>query len=184
MAEIENTAPRIDTAFRPPDADRIQAQRRKQRRKERRVKRIITVAVGYSLMALMLYLITVTQIATPKIWDPYSILGISRVSITSSSLSARTPADESLRPRSRSRNATACSLVPCIPTKLCRIRARTNRRRLSTITGSRSQRHSKLSQMRKFGTTSSNTVIRTGSRASVLALRCRNSSFRRGTANL
>ena len=79
MAEIENTAPRIKSDFKPPDDDLIQGQKRKQWRRERRLKRMITVGMGYAVMALMLYLITVTKTATPKIWDPYYILDISRV---------------------------------------------------------------------------------------------------------
>lgn len=43
------------------------------------MKRIITVIVGYAVMAWMIYLIMVTARSTPKIWDPYDILGISRV---------------------------------------------------------------------------------------------------------
>ena len=79
MLELENTAPRIKSNFKRIDEDLIQGQRRKQWRRDRRLKRIITVAVGYMVMGWMLYLITVTQRTAPKIWDPYSILGISRV---------------------------------------------------------------------------------------------------------
>lgn len=43
------------------------------------MKRIITVIIGYAVMAWMIYLITVTARSTPKIWDPYDILGVSRV---------------------------------------------------------------------------------------------------------
>ncbi|KAG8528815.1 uncharacterized protein KY384_006504 [Bacidia gigantensis] len=75
--EIENTAPRIKSDFRPSDADLIDGQKRKQWRRERRLKRIITAAAGYITMAAMLYLIKVTTAETPEIWDPYSILGIS-----------------------------------------------------------------------------------------------------------
>lgn len=45
------------------------------------MKRIITVVVGYAIMAYMVYLIMVTARSTPKIWDPYDILGISRVRV-------------------------------------------------------------------------------------------------------
>ena len=78
-SEIENTAPRIHSDFKPPDDDLIQGQKRKQWRRERRLKRIITAGLGYLTMALMLYLITVTKTSAPKIWDPYDILGISMV---------------------------------------------------------------------------------------------------------
>jgi translocation protein SEC63 len=37
------------------------------------------VLVGYLVMGWMVYLITVTARTIPKIWDPYDILGISRV---------------------------------------------------------------------------------------------------------
>ena len=42
----------------------------------------MTVAVGYTTIAWMMYLIMVTKTTAPKIWDPYSILEISRVSRT------------------------------------------------------------------------------------------------------
>ncbi|GES59560.1 protein translocation complex component [Aspergillus terreus] len=76
--ELENTAPRIKSDFKPKDGDLIEAQKRKRLRKERRIKRIITVVVGYAVMAWMVYLIIVTARTTPKVWDPYDILGISR----------------------------------------------------------------------------------------------------------
>ena len=37
------------------------------------------MVLGYAVMGYMIYLIIVTQRITPKIWDPYTILGISRV---------------------------------------------------------------------------------------------------------
>ncbi|KAL4809178.1 Sec63 Brl domain-containing protein [Aspergillus unguis] len=76
--ELENTAPRIRSDFKPEHEDLIDAQKRKRLRKERRIKRIITVVVGYAVMAYMAYLIVVTARASPKIWDPYDILGVSR----------------------------------------------------------------------------------------------------------
>ncbi|KAL9031873.1 MAG: hypothetical protein Q9196_000128 [Gyalolechia fulgens] len=76
--ELENTAPRIKSDFKPPDENLIQGQRRKQWRRERRLKRLIAVVVGYATMALMLYLIAVTKTTMPKIWDPYDILEIPR----------------------------------------------------------------------------------------------------------
>ncbi|KAL8702661.1 MAG: hypothetical protein Q9201_004162 [Fulgogasparrea decipioides] len=78
--ELENTAPRIQSDFKPPDENLIQGQKRKQWRRERRLKRIITVVAGYTIMALMFYLIAVTKTLIPKIWDPYDILEISRSS--------------------------------------------------------------------------------------------------------
>ncbi|PGH11981.1 hypothetical protein AJ79_04568 [Helicocarpus griseus UAMH5409] len=75
---LENTAPRIRSDYRPEHGDIIQKQKQKLLRKERRLKRIFTVLVGYVVMAWMVYLIIVTARSTPKIWDPYDILGISR----------------------------------------------------------------------------------------------------------
>jgi translocation protein SEC63 len=77
--ELENTAPRIKSEYKPVDEDLIQGQKRKQWRRERRLKRIITVIVGYATIAWMIYLIIVTARTVPQIWDPYNILGISRV---------------------------------------------------------------------------------------------------------
>ncbi|PGH30795.1 translocation protein SEC63 [[Emmonsia] crescens] len=76
--DLENTAPRIKSDFRPQHGDIIQKQKQKLLRKERRLKRIFTVLVGYAVMAWMVYLIIVTARSIPKIWDPYEILGISR----------------------------------------------------------------------------------------------------------
>ncbi|OJJ45593.1 hypothetical protein ASPZODRAFT_143485 [Penicilliopsis zonata CBS 506.65] len=76
--ELENTAPRIKSDFKPDDEDLIDAQKRKRLRRERRIKRIATVVIGYAVMAWMIYLIIVTARTAPKIWDPYEILGISR----------------------------------------------------------------------------------------------------------
>lgn len=78
--KIENTAPRIQSDFRIKDDDLIQAQKKRQRRTERKTKRIITAVIGYAVMAYMIYLIYVTARTVPKIWDPYDILGVSRVS--------------------------------------------------------------------------------------------------------
>lgn len=77
--KLEQTAARIETDFRPKDDDLIQVQKRRQRRKERKVKRMIVAAIGYAIMAYMIYLIIVTQRTIPKLWDPYEILGVSRV---------------------------------------------------------------------------------------------------------
>jgi len=80
FAGLENTAPRIKSDFKPQHDDLIQAQKRKRLRKERRVKRLVAVLIGYAIMAWMVYLIIVTRRTAPKVWDPYEILGISRVS--------------------------------------------------------------------------------------------------------
>jgi len=78
--ELEKTAPRIQSDFKPKDDEIIQAQRRRQIRKERKLKRMVVTVIGYAIMAYMAYLIVVTQRTLPKIWDPYDILGVSRVS--------------------------------------------------------------------------------------------------------
>jgi preprotein translocase subunit Sec63 len=39
----------------------------------------VTVVVGWLVMGWMVYLMAVTARTIPKIWDPYDILGISRV---------------------------------------------------------------------------------------------------------
>ncbi|KAM0799682.1 Sec63 Brl domain-containing protein, partial [Usnea florida] len=78
--DIEDTAPRIRSNFKPADDALIQGQKRKQWRRERRLKRIVTVATGYLTMAWMFYLIMVTKTTASKIWDPYDILDISRSS--------------------------------------------------------------------------------------------------------
>jgi len=40
--------------------------------------------VGWALNAMMVYLIIVTAQTTPKIWDPYEVLGISSVRVIES----------------------------------------------------------------------------------------------------
>ncbi|KAL3469664.1 Sec63 Brl domain-containing protein [Aspergillus californicus] len=76
--ELENTAPRIRSDFKPDHEDLIEAQKRKRLRKERRIKRIVTVILGYGIIVYMAYLIVVTARTTTKIWDPYDILGVAR----------------------------------------------------------------------------------------------------------
>ena len=63
------------------DDDLIQESRRKAKRKERKLKRIIAAILGYVVMAGMVYLIIVTARVTPRIYDPYNVLGVSRVSV-------------------------------------------------------------------------------------------------------
>lgn len=76
--DLENTAPRIKSDFKPQHADLVEAQKRKRLRKERRIKRIITVILGYVVMAWMVYLILVTAKTSTKVYDPYDVLGVSR----------------------------------------------------------------------------------------------------------
>ncbi|KAI5307010.1 secretory subunit [Ascosphaera pollenicola] len=76
--DLENTAPRIKSDFKPKHDELIRRQKQAQIRKQRPLKRIATVVTGLCLMAYMIYLIIVTQQAAPKIYDPYDILGLSR----------------------------------------------------------------------------------------------------------
>lgn len=73
---LENTAPKIQSEYKPKDADLIEAQRRKQKRKELKLKRIVAAAIGWLTMAYMIYLMLVTQRSSAKIWNPYDILNL------------------------------------------------------------------------------------------------------------
>lgn len=78
--ELENTGSRIPSDFTPEHEDLISRSRRKQKRRERKLKRMLLSLLGWCVMAYMVYLMaTITRI-TPKVWDPYDILGISRSS--------------------------------------------------------------------------------------------------------
>jgi translocation protein SEC63 len=77
--ELESTAPRIYTDYRPEDADLVATVKSRQRRRERKTKRMLLSIGGWTLMAAMVYLIIVTARTVPKIWDPYEVLGISMV---------------------------------------------------------------------------------------------------------
>ena len=76
--DLENTAPRIQSDYKPENADIVEALKKKQKRRERKVKRMLFSAVGWGVMAWMVWLILVTARTTPQIWDPYSVLGVSR----------------------------------------------------------------------------------------------------------
>jgi translocation protein SEC63 len=76
--ELENTATRINSDFKPQHADLIEGQRKKQKRRERRLKRMLFSVIGWALIAYMAYLMAVTARTAPKIWDPYDVLGVSR----------------------------------------------------------------------------------------------------------
>ncbi|KIX94810.1 uncharacterized protein Z520_09500 [Fonsecaea multimorphosa CBS 102226] len=76
--DLEQTASRVKSDFKPHNVDLIEAQRRRRKRQNRKTKRIMAVIVGYTFMAYMIYLIIVTQRTVPKMWDPYDILGVSR----------------------------------------------------------------------------------------------------------
>jgi translocation protein SEC63 len=79
LAEAVATAPRIESSFRPNEADIIDKQRRKQKRAQRRLKRMIAAAVGWAVIAWMAYLMIYTARTVTTIWDPYEVLGIARV---------------------------------------------------------------------------------------------------------
>lgn len=74
--DLENTAPRIASSYTPEHADLIDGHKRRQKRRERKVKRMVVAATGWAMIALMVYLMAVTQRNVAKIWDPYEILGI------------------------------------------------------------------------------------------------------------
>ncbi|KAF2396016.1 protein translocation protein SEC63 [Trichodelitschia bisporula] len=76
--ELENTAPRIHSDFKPEHADLIDGQKAKQKRRERKLKRMVASSVGWAMMTFMIYLIIVTARTVPQIWDPYDVLGVSR----------------------------------------------------------------------------------------------------------
>lgn len=69
--------PLVKTGYRPPNANLIEAARKRQAKRERRLKRFITIVLGWSLFAYMSYLIATTKPGVSKMWDPYEILGIS-----------------------------------------------------------------------------------------------------------
>lgn len=80
--ELENTAPRISSDYRPQDADLVDTVKSRQKRRERKTKRMLLSVLGWITMAGMCYLIAVTKRTTPKIWDPYEILGLPYVSLS------------------------------------------------------------------------------------------------------
>ncbi|KAG8624364.1 hypothetical protein KVT40_007431 [Elsinoe batatas] len=74
--ELENTAPRIDSGFKPKDADLVEEQRRRQKKRERKMKRIILAVGGWIFIAFNIWWMANTTRTSAKIWDPYDILGI------------------------------------------------------------------------------------------------------------
>ena len=79
MADLENTAPKITSEYKPEHADLVEAQRRRQKKRQRKLKRIILAAVGWAFIAINIYFMVTTERSVPQIWDPYEILGISSV---------------------------------------------------------------------------------------------------------
>jgi translocation protein SEC63 len=76
--EIETTAPRVRSDYKPVEADLVDGEKLKNKRKQRKLKRMVFSAVGWLVMAYMVYLMAVTARTIPKIWDPYDVLGVSR----------------------------------------------------------------------------------------------------------
>ncbi|KAL9084028.1 MAG: hypothetical protein Q9159_005450 [Coniocarpon cinnabarinum] len=76
--ELESTGARIESQFAPDHEDLILRSKQQQRRRERKLKRMLLSALGWITMAYMVYLMVTVQRSTPKIWDPYEILGLSR----------------------------------------------------------------------------------------------------------
>ena len=70
-------APRIQSDYKPENANLVQSQRNARKRQQRRIKRTLVVILGWVVMAGMLYLILTTQRTVNKLWNPYDILGIS-----------------------------------------------------------------------------------------------------------
>ncbi|TEA12418.1 Translocation protein sec63 [Colletotrichum sidae] len=74
--DIEAKAPRIQSDYKPEHADLIEKQRKAHQKKQRRIVRTLFVLAGLALMAGMVYLILHVKTVTPKIWNPYDILGL------------------------------------------------------------------------------------------------------------
>jgi translocation protein SEC63 len=79
---VEAAAPPAKYNYKTDDEGLIQESKRKAKRRERKIKRMLAATLGYLVMAGMVYLIIVTARTTPRIYDPYSILGVSRVCLT------------------------------------------------------------------------------------------------------
>jgi hypothetical protein len=128
LVELENTGARIESDFTPEHADLIQGQRKKQKRMERRIKRGLVMLGGWALNAAMVYLILVTATTTPDIWDPYAILGVSRVRVFCPALCVLnnyTDPQHRVQMRRQSRSTTENSLLACTLIKPTRTPRRT-----------------------------------------------------------
>ncbi|RPA83086.1 DnaJ-domain-containing protein [Ascobolus immersus RN42] len=68
----------VNTGFRPPRHDLIQAARRKIAKQEKNIKRFFLISAGWALFSYMIYLIVTTENVAGKVWDPYEILNIGR----------------------------------------------------------------------------------------------------------
>ena len=79
---VEAAAAPAKYDYKTEDEDIIQESKRNAKRRERKLKRMLAAALGYLVMAGMIYLIIVTARTTPRIYDPYDILGVSRVCLS------------------------------------------------------------------------------------------------------
>ncbi|KAG5977404.1 hypothetical protein E4U55_006838 [Claviceps digitariae] len=70
-------APRIKTDYKIQHDDVVASLRATQKRKQRKIKRALVAILGWALMGFMGYLIMTTEPIESKIWNPYTILGIS-----------------------------------------------------------------------------------------------------------
>lgn len=75
----EKPGPRIQTDYKTDDAAVVEGLRKDEKKQHRRVTRALVVLAGWTILGAMVYLIIVTQRITPKLWNPYDILGISDV---------------------------------------------------------------------------------------------------------
>ncbi len=79
--------PRVHSTFRHSHSDLVDAERAKYRRQQRRLGLILAVVAGWAVMAYMLYLIQFTEApVVQRLWNPYDILGISEVHLSSFTL--------------------------------------------------------------------------------------------------
>lgn len=72
--------PRIQTDYRPKNAELVDAQKSKDRRKTRRLGLTLVVVIGWAVMLYMAYLIRFVEAPSiQRIWNPYDILDIAEV---------------------------------------------------------------------------------------------------------
>lgn len=76
----EKPGPRVQTDYKTNDAAVVEKLRKAEKKQHRMVTRALVAMAGWTILAAMLYLIIVTKRITPKLWNPYDILGISDVS--------------------------------------------------------------------------------------------------------
>ncbi|KAK3944286.1 hypothetical protein QBC46DRAFT_374902 [Diplogelasinospora grovesii] len=67
---------RIQTNHKHEHTSLIESLRTQEKRKDRKLWLMLSVAVGWAVMAYMLYLINTTDVPAQKLWNPYEILNI------------------------------------------------------------------------------------------------------------